>query len=84
MFSWRLSVTLAFLRIGGLAFLLALAGDVHVLLPYLMALLICTFTLVSDIGWPDDDIQRNVLICFLLAKPQMAILKVHRILTDKD
>ena len=72
------------IRIGGLAFLLALAGDVHVLLPSLLALLLCAFALISDIGGPDDDIQRNVPICVLIAKPQMAILKAHHILTDND
>ena len=84
MFCWRWSVTLTLLRIGGLAFIIALADDVHVLVPSFLALLLCTFTLVSDIGGPDDDTQRNVPICVLIAKPHMAILEVHRILTDND
>ena len=77
-------ITLTFLRMYGLAFVLALAGDGHVLLPYFLTCLLCTFTLVSDIGGPADDIQRNVPICVLLANTHMAILEVHRILTDTD
>ena len=84
MFCWRWSVTLTLLRIGGLASLIALADDVHARVPSLLALLLRTSTLVSDLGGPDDDIQRNVPICVLLAKPLMAILKVHRILIDND
>ena len=81
---WRWLVTITLLRIGGLAFLIALADDVHVLMPSLMARMFCAFTLVSDIGGLNDDIQWSVPICVLLAKPQVAILTVHRLLNDND
>ena len=84
MLSWRSSVTLTGLIMSGIASLFTFADDAHIRMPSPLALLICAFTLVSNIGGPDDGIQRSVPFCAPLAKPHMAILKVHDILTNND